>query len=277
MTSSYYYNNNITSLSLALLEDSSWYKANYKHAIIPSFGHGAGCGFLEGDCLLSSSTNKIPSYSKEFFCSLQEENHYNTTTTTITSKKSGCDVSHLAKAECNTDSSSINDIFHVLLQNRPNTNNVYTLQQTISTLEENDSTYTCPMRTKNAISCLDTTQTPLIHGEVFGTHSKCFDTTTSSICLYSNCNPHTHKIEIYYNENEYICNHPGQKIHLLSNYHNNNHNNDIIIECPKIETVCPNIICPANCSGKGMCDYSLDVPICICDDPYDTSPGCWTS
>ena len=252
----------ITALSLALLEDSSWYKANYKHAIVPSFGHGAGCGFLEGDCL-ASGQKKIPSYSKEFFCSLEEVHKED-------DKPSGCDVSHLAKAQCDSMASPINDIFDVL-KNRGS--GVYTLQQTISSLEETDSTYTCPMRTKNAVSCLDTTQSSNTAGEVFSSDSKCFDTTTSSICLQAKCNENTHKVEIIYQGNEYICSHSGEKIELPNSISKEN----TIIECPKIETICPNIICPANCSGKGMCDYSSDVPICICDDPYDTSPGCWES
>merc|ERR1712157_356046 len=40
-----------SSLTLALLEDSSWYKANFKNARTNSFGHGAGCGFILDTCL----------------------------------------------------------------------------------------------------------------------------------------------------------------------------------------------------------------------------------
>jgi len=257
----------ITALSLALLEDSSWYKANYKDAIVPSFGHGAGCGFLEGDCLVSDQ-KKIPSYSKDFFCSLEEANAL---------QSLGCDVSHLAKAQCDTMSSPINNIFDIL---KNKGSGIYTLQQTISSLEESDSTYTCPMRTKNVMSCLDATtyqKSSTMVGEIFGPNSKCFVTTTkSAICLQAKCNSHVHKVEIIYQDNEYTCNHPGEKIEL-PNSDTTTSSSNIIIECPKIETICPNIICPANCSGKGMCDYSLDVPICICDDPFDTTPGCYES
>lgn len=34
--------------------------------------------------------------------------------------------------------------------------------------------------------------------------------------------------------------------------------------------------CPSNCSGKGICDIDTDgKQSCICDDPYDESPGCY--
>ena len=41
----------VSPISLALLEDSSWYKANFEAAKTPLFGRGAGCGFLESSCI----------------------------------------------------------------------------------------------------------------------------------------------------------------------------------------------------------------------------------
>ena len=89
--------------------------------------------------------------------------------------------------------------------------------------------------------------------------------------MFTKCDANTHKVEVIYQGKEYICSHLGEKIKLPKN---DEQINNIILKCPKIETVCPNIICPANCSGKGMCDYSLDAPICICDDPFDIFTGC---
>merc|ERR1712232_1008657 len=136
-----------------------------------------------------------------------------------------------------------------ILKNRGS--GVYTLQQTMSSLEENDSTYTCPMRTKNAVSCLDSNFSSITSGEVFGPDSKCFDTTVSSICLQANCNIHTHKVDIIYNGSTHTCNYAGETLHLppITAI------DDVItIQCPKLETICSNIICPSDCSGKGMCD-----------------------
>jgi len=33
-------------------------------------------------------------------------------------------------------------------------------------------------------------------------------------------------------------------------------------------------VCPSNCSGKGVCDYSLEVPSCVCFNKADRSASC---
>jgi hypothetical protein len=37
------------------------------------------------------------------------------------------------------------------------------------------------------------------------------------------------------------------------------------------------MFCPAMCSGKGICDWSLAKPACQCFDPSDTTEGCYES
>lgn len=37
------------------------------------------------------------------------------------------------------------------------------------------------------------------------------------------------------------------------------------------------MICPANCSGHGVCDYSLTNPTCKCFDKSDRTAGCFKS
>lgn len=66
---------------MALLEDSSWYKANFRAATTPTFGRGAGCGFVEDDCI---TKGKIPDYSVGYFCSSHE----------ALGARSGCDHTH---------------------------------------------------------------------------------------------------------------------------------------------------------------------------------------
>jgi hypothetical protein len=56
----------ISPLTLALLEDSGWYKGNYSATEISPFGHAAGCPFVEEDCIVDGGD--VPSYSKGFFC-----------------------------------------------------------------------------------------------------------------------------------------------------------------------------------------------------------------
>jgi len=50
--------------------------------------------------------------------------------------------------------------------------------------------------------------------------------------------------------------------------------------CPRLSTACPDLFCPFNCAGRGVCDYDFisvngtKQPRCECFDEGDTSPGC---
>lgn len=214
----------ITPLSLAILQDSSWYDVDFTAAVIPSFGHGMGCAFLEGDCVLPG---KIPQYSKGHFCTGQDY---------------GCDVSHDYKAACDA---------------KPNT---FTSQY--------EDTNFCPMKSRNIITCKDPTQIPSQDGEIFGETSKCFETSKlNSICLEATCNAELRKVEFNFNGKIHQCE-GGEMIDSGLGFE---------VECPELKAVCPDLICPANCSGRGMCDHSLENPICICDDPFNETPGCYGS
>jgi hypothetical protein len=48
------------------------------------------------------------------------------------------------------------------------------------------------------------------------------------------------------------------------------------IECPRIASVCLDMVCPSNCLERGVCDEDRDGKhSCICDDPFNDTPGCW--
>jgi len=53
--------NVLSPLTLAYLEDSGWYRANYESPFvqISMFGHGAGCGFVDGNCI-DPSNGEVP-------------------------------------------------------------------------------------------------------------------------------------------------------------------------------------------------------------------------
>ncbi len=50
--------------------------------------------------------------------------------------------------------------------------------------------------------------------------------------------------------------------------------------CPRLSTACPDLFCPFNCAGRGVCNYEnvgadgTIQPKCECFDKSDTSPGC---
>jgi hypothetical protein len=63
--------NILSHLTLALMEDSGWYRANYTQGGISPWGLGAGCDFVDEPCLVSDPTTQqvsIPEYGKGYFC-----------------------------------------------------------------------------------------------------------------------------------------------------------------------------------------------------------------
>jgi hypothetical protein len=87
------YNNFFVSpLTLALLEDSGWYKANFNTSKVSPWGHGVGCAFVNGSpCLIpANATNDdpptVPDYSIGFFCNDQQQ--------------PGCSAGHSRKLSC---------------------------------------------------------------------------------------------------------------------------------------------------------------------------------
>ncbi len=50
--------------------------------------------------------------------------------------------------------------------------------------------------------------------------------------------------------------------------------------CPRLSTACPDLFCPFNCAGRGICNFDhvsvngTAQPKCECFDSSDTSPGC---
>ena len=219
----------LSPLTLALLQDSGWYQANFQKSTAPLFGRGAGCGFVEGDCIGES----VPEYSQGFFCSdITDESQ----DLEPFSQPSGCDYTYNHKADCSAfgEDESMDDV--------------------------------CPMRIANIKSCSDVTNMPSLAGETYSLNSRCFVTDTpTSVCLESYCNSIDAKIDIVVNGMVYQCDYEGQELDL----------GPYIVHCPRPAVVCPHLVCPSNCSGKGVCDYCLEKPHCVCDDPFDESPGCY--
>ena len=235
----------ISPLSMALLEDSSWYKANFRAATTPTFGRGAGCGFVEDDCI---SKGNIPDYSVGFFCSSHE----------ALGARSGCDHTHHNKAGCDLSPYA----------NPPENFQYFHPENPEFGSQHSDVDY-CPMRSKHLIPCSSEKVTSTLVGESFEENSRCYETDAGiPVCLETTCNPIEKTLSFFVQGKFFHCTYHGQVINVNSGYS---------VVCPRIAAVCPDLVCPSNCSGKGTCDYCRDVPECICDNPFDQTDGCFAS
>jgi hypothetical protein len=83
----------VTSLTLALMEDTGWYRANYSASpgvlVPPAYGYGAGCPFLTHDCIADGGSVPDDFGAGNPFCN-------------VTTDASGvrCDATHARAARC---------------------------------------------------------------------------------------------------------------------------------------------------------------------------------
>ena len=268
--------NVLSPLVLAYLEDSGWYRANYEsnYVHIGTFGHGAGCAFLEENCI--DSDGNVPDSMEGSFCN------------TLISADGGridlfssgpqkCDPTHTQKAFCDwIDTNALIGIgktgqtmepapeFFQYVDDNPN------LRPYTFTVADY-----CPIAHLSQYSCFvnggRATEEQLNVGEYYGPDSRCVETDGSrsySLCLQTNCNQDLGQVEILADGQKRICDYDGQ-VHILSD--------GVRIKCPKAALICPELFCPGNCAGRGECVYSSEQTLakCMCDSEEDTTRGCF--
>ncbi|KAL7429183.1 hypothetical protein ACHAXM_001663 [Skeletonema potamos] len=277
--------NVLSPLVLAYLEDSGWYRANYEseYVHIGTFGHGAGCAFLEENCI--DSNGNVPEAMEGNFCN----NIISASGGSLDFSSSGaqkCDPSHTQKAYCDwVDTNSLIGIgntgqnmepapfFFQYVNDNPNLR-----PYTFTTADY------CPIAHLNQYSCFVdghlANEEQLIVGEYYGSDSRCVETDGSrsySLCLQTNCNKDLGQVEIMAGGQTRTCEYDGQ-IHAVGD-----EADPVRIKCPKAALICPELFCPANCAGRGECVYrsgdddttSQPLAKCICDSEDDTTEGCF--
>jgi leishmanolysin-like peptidase len=62
--------NVLSHLTLALMEDTGWYQANYTQGSMNPWGLGAGCNFVEEPCIKINEDGDpyLPDYAQGYFC-----------------------------------------------------------------------------------------------------------------------------------------------------------------------------------------------------------------
>lgn len=250
----------VSPLTLAFLEDTGWYRADYSKADMSPFGHGAGCDFVNSDCIVNG---EIPYYSRGNFC-----NSIN--------KESMCDPTYRRKAFCDlVDISTVDNLdpapSHFQYFGNPELRPQYFTRADF-----------CPLPNVNELWCADPSRYGYKSslsslGEIFSADSRCFETdSTFSLCLESVCNYDTNTLEVFFGDISVTCDHDFEVKSIPTS--------NIKITCPRLSQACPDMFCPADCAGRGICDYNASA-ICIegtcrykascsCFDKNDTTSFC---
>jgi hypothetical protein len=248
-------------LTLALLQDSGWYLPNYRVAKLNPYGYGAGCTFVEEDCV---QDGKVPTFGEAYFCNAKAtvNNH-------SIDGVYGCDPNYSQIGLCD-----LVDYAEVGGTPPPTKFQYFPGKSTFGSLMTN-ADY-CPTYTMKATSCRDiesSLELPSLPDSVnaiqsHSAHSRCFPTFGSArpICLDVTCDSANQAVRVVTaNGTSVSCNKSGDIVMLPGT--------NVQIKCPPLAAICPEFSCPANCAGRGICDFSSSR--CICDDANDRSSGCF--
>lgn len=268
--------NVLSHLTLALFEDSGWYKANYTMGEANPWGLGAGCDFVNKPCLTANNvlkTTEIPDYAKGYFC--KEES------------KPGCSPALTHKMAC-----TVLDYFFIEPRILPEEYFQY-FPDDPTKGGPRQADY-CPVygstyQGSNAegLACGDPKNAPKTvntYSEKYGEDSMCIESLPDEIsgftagdgkCYRTACIKDEMALKIEVRGKWYTCDYDFQVLTVTVGA-------GLIpleIICPRLTTACPDLFCPFSCAGRGECNYAniengTVVPKCECFDPEDTSPGC---
>jgi leishmanolysin-like peptidase len=195
-------------LTLAFLEDTGWYKSNFRNAHNSPFGLGAGCQFAEDKCIVDE---KVPAYGKGYFCNDVDSNTWS------------CGPSHRFRAKCDLNSNA-------------NPRQTYFEPSHIGpTFIHADF---CPLILSDAQDCDDGSGDANFSFEVFGSDSKCmevsFGGTKSAVCLKSSCNEQTLSYDFEVENKIFSCTQDFEIIRIIGNS-----GETFQVQCPRLTQVCP--------------------------------------
>eukprot|EP00551_Chaetoceros_affinis_P011342 CAMPEP_0203677368 /NCGR_PEP_ID=MMETSP0090-20130426/27956_1 /ASSEMBLY_ACC=CAM_ASM_001088 /TAXON_ID=426623 /ORGANISM="Chaetoceros affinis, Strain CCMP159" /LENGTH=674 /DNA_ID=CAMNT_0050544241 /DNA_START=265 /DNA_END=2289 /DNA_ORIENTATION=- len=249
-------------LTLALMEDSGWYKVNFRESQNSPFGLNSGCGFLTGECVVNG---ELPSYSEGNFCNeMSVDGGWR------------CDPGHHYRGACDLFDYRNHDQITRQRPEREYFTNPYLGPAT------NTHADWCPTVAKfsdKSAECSDVTATKLDVIEFFGENSRCMEVSINSnaqtsLCIYAECDYEEKHFAFDVEGKTYSCafGEDGKTVQVIEGGKLFN------FTCPKLTQACPDMFCPAMCSGKGNCDWeALPMPICNCFDARDTTAGCFES
>jgi leishmanolysin-like peptidase len=279
---------NLSPLTLAIMEDSGWYQVNYEGVSTSPFGQGRGCDFVYEDCIVE---DEVPEWGKGTFCSSPIAFDENEMISDATMKSMRCDPSHVAFSLCDLfDRTTVPDGF-VDLPNNPVT--YFSNPNLVASVAETDF---CPLSVRDVgVDCTSTgTYESFYNGESTGPNSRCVNAQyhespdgvlfNRPACMPVRCDEESRKLIVGSEIMSRVCTFDGEVIELpLSEVEydgtivvqDTNTSRTEFIECPRLVTICPHFFCPASCSARGICNWGTVPAKCTCFDPRDTSDGCY--
>ena len=267
------YTSALSPLTVAVLEDSGFYDVDYSSRFVKNspFGLGAGCDFVFGDCV-DTSTNTVKNSFQSYFCD------------SITKFSEGgidkgsettCDPTFTSIAYCDLfdftngapEGYALPSDQAIQHFNNPNLGVLFT-----------HADY-CPVPAIQKLDCTASNYDlqKFYPGEKFGRSSRCVNTEyrhprdgvmKRGACFQTHCNTDNDTLEVYVDGEILICEEHGQ-------VHDFPWTQTATFQCPPLLAVCPEMFCPGLCSSKGKCNYEANPPKCECFDNLDTSPGCF--
>lgn len=263
--------NVMSPLTLALMEDSGWYHANYSMSRVSPWGHGVGCEFVTDPCIVQgqdpdTGENEavVPDYGRGFFCAKASER--------------GCSPAHTHKMAC-----TVIDYSLFFPQVLPDPQFQYFLEAPAQG-GPRQADY-CPVfgstyagLRADQLDCREPENADLLnfYSEDFTPNSMCFETSSDEgRCYIAQCIMSDFVLQVNIRGEWHTCERDFQELSVKVG----SGAIATTLTCPRLSQACPDMFCPANCAGRGRCVFGQDVngttrPRCECFDTSDTSPGC---
>lgn len=255
--------NVLSPLTLALMEDTGWYRVDYRGADIPVFGLGAGCEFAMDACIQNDS---VPDWGLDMFCDVPMSFNGNGRITWDSLNHAVCDPSHRWWTLCDLwDGPTVPEGFADFPES---STRYFSNENLVSSLQTADS---CPIPVRSlGYDCTvpNADYVPYYPGEAVGEESRCIVASQAMgggawsfrpACMTTHCDSDLGKVVIRLDEStEEVCQEDGQIINLPDNTR---------LQCPRLASICPALAtCPSGCSGRGVCNYGASPPVCLCDE-----------
>ena len=255
--------NVLSPLTLALMEDSGWYKANYTMSRISPWGLGAGCNFVTDPCLIPGDPPTIPDYSRGYFCN---QPAYRGCSPTLSNKLS-CTVLDYEYLSTPQPDPQFEYFTAAATRGGPRQADYCPVYGTVYVNEDS-----------GGFDCTDPSQSPDLNlfNEVYGEDSMCFETDGGEgRCFRAACIKEDMALEINVRGQWYKCDYDFMQFDVFLG-------SGLVpttVTCPRLSTACPDLFCPFNCAGRGVCNFAnvedgVARPKCECFDEADTTEGC---